>query len=81
MHAIRLRHKTECRTAGKDILGDGVNIAGSIEAMAEPGGVAVSGRVHDDTPDRLEEDFTDFGGQGLKNISRPIPIWRRSLSV
>ncbi|MDA9975978.1 hypothetical protein N9F34_04050 [Alphaproteobacteria bacterium] len=62
-------------------MGDGVNIAASIEAMAEPGGVAVSGRVHDDAPDRLEEDFTDFGGQGLKKIARPVSVWRRSSSV
>ena len=101
MHAIRLHHKTECRTAGKDtriihrigadlgdiilegedVLGDGVNIAASIETLAEPGGVAVLGRVHDDTPNGLDADFTDFGGQGLKNIARPIPVWRWSLSV
>lgn len=66
---------------GEDILGDGVNIAASIETLAEPGGVAVLGRVHDDTPNGLDADFTDFGGQGLKNIARPIPVWRRSLSV
>ena len=59
---------------GDDILGDGVNIAARIEALAEPGGVAISGRVHDDVRDRLYAEFTDTGMQSLKNIARPISI-------
>ena len=61
---------------GQDILGDGVNIAARIEALAEPGGVAISGRVHDDVRDRLDARFTDTGEQILKNIARPVPVWQ-----
>ena len=60
---------------GEDILGDGVNIAARIEALAEPGGVAISGRAHDDVRDRLDVDFSDIGEQNLKNIARPVRIW------
>jgi class 3 adenylate cyclase len=63
---------------GEDILGDGVNIAARIEALAEPGGVAISGRVHDDVRDRLAVDFIDAGEQSLKNISRPTRVWQWS---
>jgi len=66
---------------GEDILGDGVNIAARIEALAEPGGIAISGRVHDDVRDRLDVAFTDMGEQTLKNIARPVPVWRRAASV
>ena len=60
---------------GEDILGDGVNIAARLEALAEPGGVAISGRVHDDVRDRLETRFVDTGDQSLKNITRPVRVW------
>lgn len=61
---------------GEDILGDGVNIAARVEALAEPGGVAISGRVHDDVRDRLATNFTDAGEQALKNIARPVQVWQ-----
>jgi adenylate cyclase len=60
---------------GEDILGDGVNIAARIEAIAEPGGVAISGRVHDDVRDRLDIEFNDIGEQNLKNIARSVRVW------
>lgn len=63
---------------GEDILGDGVNVAARIEALAEPGGVAISNRVYDDVRDRLDETFTDGGEQTLKNISRPVRVWQWS---
>ena len=59
-----------------DIFGDGVNVAARLQALAPPGGVAVSGRVHDDVIDRLEARFEDLGPQILKNIARPVPVWR-----
>ena len=61
---------------GDDILGDGVNIAARLEALAEPGGVAISGRVYDDVRDRLDTVFTDASEQSLKNIARPIRVWQ-----
>jgi adenylate cyclase len=60
---------------GDDILGDGVNIAARLQEIAKPGGVAVSGRVHEDVIDRLDLAFTDMGPQTLKNIARPVPIF------
>jgi class 3 adenylate cyclase/TolB-like protein len=65
---------------GEDILGDGVNIAARIEALAEPGGVAISDRVHEDVRDRLDVAFLDIGEQNLKNIARPVRIWHWSLA-
>jgi class 3 adenylate cyclase len=59
---------------GDDILGDGVNIAARIEALAEPGGVAISGRVHEDVRDRLDVVFVDTGERNLKNIACPVRV-------
>ncbi len=61
-----------------DILGDGVNIAARLQEIAEPGGVAISNRVHEDVRDRLDTAFTDGGEQALKNIARPQQVWRWS---
>ena len=61
---------------GGDIFGDGVNIAARIEALAEPGSIYVSGIVHDQVVDRLDVDFEDLGPKQLKNIRRPIHIYR-----
>ncbi len=63
---------------GEDIHGDGVNIAARLQEIAEPGGVAISRRVHDDVQDRLDAPFDDAGEQTLKNIARPIHVWRWS---
>jgi adenylate cyclase len=63
---------------GDDIHGDGVNVAARLEALAEPGGVAISSRVHDDVRDRLEAGFTDIGEQDLKNIARSVRVWQWS---
>jgi len=68
-------HVGDIIVEGDDILGDGVNVAARIEALAEPGGVAISGRVHDDVRDRLEVGFVDMGQQSLKNIVHPVRIW------
>jgi class 3 adenylate cyclase len=66
---------------GDDIFGDGVNVAARLQELAPPGGVAVSGRVHDDIVDRLEARFEEIGPQILKNIARPVPVWRWSPNV
>ena len=59
-----------------DIYGDGVNVAARLEALAEPGGVYVSGTVHDHVRDRLPFVFEDLGEQRVKNIARPVRIYR-----
>ncbi len=63
---------------GDDIFGDGVNIAARLQEIAPPGGVCVSSRVHDDVRDRLAASFADGGVQTLKNIARPVQVWRWS---
>jgi TolB-like protein/class 3 adenylate cyclase len=63
---------------GDDIFGDGVNVAARLQEIAAPGGICVSSRVHDDVRDRLDAVFTDGGEPQLKNIARPVRIWRWS---
>src|SRR5438445_1340590 len=65
-----------------DIFGDGVNIAARLEALAEPGGIWVSGTVHDQVRDKLAYPFEDRGEQSVKNIARPVHVYRvRDLAV
>ena len=60
-----------------DIFGDGVNIAARLEMLAEPGGICVSAAVRDQVDHRLEDVvFEDLGDQTVKNISRPIHVFR-----
>jgi adenylate cyclase len=61
---------------GDDIFGDGVNIAARIEALAEPGSVFVSETVYCQIADKLDFAFEDLGPQRLKNIRRPIRVYR-----
>jgi adenylate cyclase len=61
---------------GRDIFGDGVNIAARLEALAEPGGICVSRVVHDQVRDKLDLAFEDAGEQQVKNITRPLHVWR-----
>ena len=60
----------------EDIFGDGVNIAARLEALAEPGGICVSGRVEEDVHGKLDTAFEDIGEQQLKNIARPVRVYR-----
>jgi adenylate cyclase len=59
-----------------DIFGDGVNVAARLEALAEPGGICVSGRVHEDAQGKLDLAFEDAGEQALKNIARTVRVYR-----
>src|SRR5204862_5983667 len=59
-----------------DIYGDGVNIAARLEALAEPGEICVSRVVHDQVRDRLDIAFEDRGEQRVKNIARPVHVYR-----
>jgi adenylate cyclase len=61
---------------GDDLYGDGVNIAARIEALADAGGVFVSNTVHDQVRDRLPFAFEDLGEQQVKNIARPVRVYR-----
>jgi len=59
-----------------DIYGDGVNVAARLEALAEPGGICVSRVVHDQVRDKLDIAFDDQGEQQVKNIARPVHVFR-----
>jgi adenylate cyclase len=59
-----------------DLYGDGVNIAARIEALANAGGVFVSNTVYDQVRDRLPFLFEDLGEQQVKNIARPVRVYR-----
>ena len=61
---------------GDDIQGDGVNIAARLEALSEPGGMCVSDAVHEQVRDRLDLVFEDIGKQDIKNIDRPVRVWK-----
>ena len=63
-----------------DIFGDGVNVAARLEGLAEPGGICVSARVHEDVDGRLDVGFVDAGEQQLKNIARPVRVYRVRLN-
>ena len=59
-----------------DIFGDGVNVAARLEGLAEPGGICVSARVREEATGRLDFAFEDIGEQQLKNMSRPVHVFR-----
>ena len=59
-----------------DIYGDGVNIAARLEPLAEPGGICVSSIVHESVGNRIDVRFQDGGEIRVKNIDRPVRIWK-----
>jgi adenylate cyclase len=61
---------------GDDIYGDGVNIAARLEPAAEPGGICISSIVNESIGNRIDARFEDGGHINVKNIDRPIRIWR-----
>jgi class 3 adenylate cyclase/tetratricopeptide (TPR) repeat protein len=76
---VRLRigiHIGDVVRDGSDLLGDGVNVAARLEAIAEPGGLYVSRSVRDSAHRTAQVDFEDLGEWQVKNISRPIHVFR-----
>lgn len=61
--------------ASGDLFGDGVNVAVRLESIADPGGIAVSGKVYDELQGKLGVSFEDRGEQRLKNMARPVRIY------
>lgn len=59
-----------------DVYGDGVNIAARLEALAEPGGVVVSGTAYDHLKSNVEVGYEDLGEQQVKNIKTPVRVYR-----
>jgi adenylate cyclase len=60
---------------GVRVYGDGVNIAARLEALAQPGGICVSGKVYDELQGKLVQHYDDLGSQQLKNISLPVRVY------
>jgi adenylate cyclase len=69
-------HQGDIVVEGDDIFGDGVNVAARLESLADPGGICVSARVQEDVAGRLALSFDDLGDQNLKNIARPVRVYR-----
>jgi adenylate cyclase len=65
---------------GRDIYGDGVNIAARLEGLAEPGGICISQTVLNHTCGKIAFDVEDLGEQQLKNIARPVRVYRVACS-
>jgi adenylate cyclase len=59
-----------------DLMGDGVNIAARLEGICEPGGVCLSEDAYRQVRDKIEAEFTDLGDKELKNIARPVRVYR-----
>lgn len=57
---------------GDNLYGDGVNVAARLEPLAEPGGICVSGKFHDEVRRKLDLGFVSKGAQEMKNIEEPV---------
>ena len=65
----------------QDIFGDGVNVAARLEALTEPGGICISRTVRDHIRDKLPYPLEDMGAQTVKNITRPVRVYRIRLDT
>jgi adenylate cyclase len=61
---------------GEQIYGEGVNVAARLENLADPGGICISGTVYEQVRDKLALNCEDQGEQTVKNIARPVHVWR-----
>jgi class 3 adenylate cyclase len=73
-------HVGDVLVEGRDLLGDAVNIAARLESLGEPGGICISARVHEDVAGKIALKAQDLGERELKNITRPIRVYRVSRS-
>jgi adenylate cyclase len=74
-------HQGDIVAEDGDIFGDGVNVAARLEGLAEPGAICVSARVQEDAAGKLNLAFEEMGEQSLKNIARPIRVYRIRLDT
>lgn len=61
---------------GDDLYGSGVNVANRMQTLAPPGGICISGNVHEHVRNTLDIAFDDLGDQKVKNLDRPIRCYR-----
>ncbi|MBW1683606.1 MAG: tetratricopeptide repeat protein [Deltaproteobacteria bacterium] len=69
-------HLGDVMVEGERIYGDGVNIAARLEGLATAGGICISAEVHGQVEGKLDLGFEDLGGQALKNIPKPVHVYR-----
>ena len=65
---------------GENLYGDGVNVAARLEALAEPGGISLSGKFHEEVCRKLDMSFVSTGEQEMKNIRKPISTYKIEIS-
>ena len=65
---------------GDNLYGDGVNVAARLEALAEPGGISLSGKFHEEVCRKLDMSFVSTGEKEMKNIKNPIPTYKIEIS-
>ena len=65
---------------GDNLYGDGVNVAARLEALAEPGGISLSGKFHEEVCRKLDMSFVSTGDQEMKNILNPVPTYKIEIS-
>src|SRR5579864_3899840 len=61
---------------GDQIYGDGINVAARLESLADPGGICISGKVHEEIGHKLALSYDNLGAQRVKNIADPVRVWR-----
>jgi adenylate cyclase len=81
---LRLRigiHVGDVVFTDNTVVGDGVNIASRLNAIASPGGVCISERVYDDIRNKPEFQVKDLGEKKLKNVTRPIRVYALAMAA
>ena len=63
---------------GADLYGDGVNVAARLEGLADPGGICLSAKAHQEVHGKVDAHFTDCGEQVLKNITQAVRVYKTS---
>lgn len=66
---------------GEQLYGDGVNVAARVQALADAGGILISGTVYDQVKNKLALSYEDLGEQTVKNIADPVRVWRIRLEA
>jgi adenylate cyclase len=74
-------HVGDVMVRGGDILGDGVNVAARLQALAEPGGVCLSGEAHQYARKVLTFEYEDLGYQSVRNIEEPVRAYKASSAL
>jgi adenylate cyclase len=69
-------HMGDVTIEGDRLYGDGVNIAARLEGLADPGGICISATIHEQVERKIEFGFEDLGPKEVKNIAKPVRVYR-----